>query len=1529
MNGNEDQIKFPWLKDYDVRGQELRPPEDEEKEKFPWLKGFVPPAIPGETIPRPEELKPTVLPQIQLTRPEQLKPEAQVPQAPVAQPQDIQRTMEAMQFPLVSFRGQPKAEGSMLEKPPIMASEYLAKMPADLLAGATQSFQGLFHSLDAYADKLSKATGIPKPGILNTFSRQLEEAATKISKEGLPSGFLKELVTGFGSFGVDIPIISFLAGPMGPMALPAYMAFHGGAEGGMEGAAWGAVQGIALHKVLQASGVLPRTARVFAGGTAFAGLGEWTPREIAKNFVTGGTLAGIGRYAPKWKEFKDFYGARRAVKKIGKEAEKRIKTLEEEAQKILTENDVNLSPEEAESLGGYSKVLDELVKVAEDKNVKQTQKEILESKKPEDIEFIENEKMAIQERIINGTNKEPAEIDEFNKKGRPQDVESLANEVINGERSMGSAVKMAATMIEDVVGKPPEARVLKPEGEPWYREEVKKKSVEELGEIKEGLEITRDTEISRERKTYLDEQIRAIDEELSTRATVEKEPTVTKPDIDKILAKIKSAKDVEKLSPEEKELLQREGIIEERAAPEITEPEIAPEITERVPERPKVVKVAIELPTGERFDFGKITADRVEGIRKYAEKMGVTEKLEVGEEFFGRWTETIPPVEMERHIKETIRDVAQKPKEWWEKELKEEKISTPEYEEWKKEGEAGYVKMEGEKLFGKSKRSKVYQDIFDRFHAIKKLTDIVKKEDAELLPTEDPYINVRNYLGVQGKAETKIFYKRFRTNKEGDIIFGGKSLKEIIEPVKNKIEDFDKYLVYRRVPELEGRGIKTGIDKKKALDFLKEHRDFESHAKEFTEYHHTLLRELYDAGLLTKTKFEIIKSSNQMYAPFQRVIEDLTKYGYIPSSNRLLSKVTSPLRRIKGSDLPIVSPLESTTKATYLITSAVERNKIANMIIDLRKLSPKVAEMIRPISPKMAVVATLEDGTKIYRPSVFQEKGVIEVWQEGKRHFYEVPKDLYDSMSQLTETTHNWLVRMLALPARMLRTGATSVPEFAFRNPVRDQSFAFMCAKHGYIPYWDFTKGLFNLVKKPEMYWKWQASGGPWSMLVTLDRAANQKLLKQVLGHKDYKKYLKNPIELLEDISMLGEKPTRLGVFMRAKAKGVPDILAGFASRGGSIDFARRGAKMKTISALYTFFNARLQAVDQLVRTAKENPTKFALKISVAAVVPSVINYLMNRDDPGYWEIPEWQRDLFWILKVGRTYLRIPKGDVGVIFGTTTEKILQFIDGQRGGKTELDKLAINIGKECLPISDIGGVLPTAFRAPFEAIVNKNFFTNRPIVPAGKERLEGKLQYKAFTTETAKAIGKVFNVSPAKIEHVVTGYGAGLARYALKINDAILAEMGIVEKPPKRPSSPSDIPIVKAFVVRDPKGFESESVAKFYDAMQKIEKYYATRKFYKDKGEVTELKKYVDKNLFMEAVLYRGLDTEFRGLRNDLSKLRKLKEVVLDSRKVTVEQKKKATEGLNEVVMASVISLLARYNSLKEIVEERKSGWKKP
>jgi predicted Rdx family selenoprotein len=854
------------------------------------------------------------------------------------------------------------------------------------------------------------------------------------------------------------------------------------------------------------------------------------------------------------------------------------------------------------------------------------------------------------------------------------------------------------------------------------------------------------------------------------------------------------------------------------------------------------------------------------------------------------------------------------------------------YQAWKKEQEGGFLDISKPEK-GQTTRDKlstVYQDVFDKFHAIKKISDIARAEVFELPAGTDPYLNARTYLGVQGMAEAKIFHKRFIMTPKGNIVWRGPGLAEILEPVKGKIDEFDHYLVYRRAIELNKRGIETGIDSVKAKELVERYqKEFEPHAQKVTEYMHSLLDDLVDSGKITKDVATLVKEKNKFYVRFERVMDDLHKYGNVPTSKNSFLKIPSNLFRIKGSKRVIISPLESAIKATYITTNTAWRNRVANMIVGLRELSPEISRIIKPIRPKMKIVATLEDGTRVFRPSVFQDKGIIEVWQKGERHFYEVPKDLYDSMSQLTETTNYWLTKILAVPARILRTGATSVPEFALRNPIRDQLFAFVNAKYGYVPLVDFTRGLFEMIGKGEQYWRWKAAGGEWSQLVTLDRATNRAMLKQVLGHKDFVQYIKKPIKLLEDFSMYGEMPTRIGAFKKALKKGVTDIEAAMESREASIDFARRGLKTKTVSSLYTFLNARLQGLDQMVRSFKERPVETLAKTVAIATVPSILNYFVNRDDRSYWEIPEWQRDLFWIIPAKRTkfdekgnvtekglYLRVPKGDIGVVFGTTAEKVLAWMDRDKATKPELDKLMGQIFQQVSPIGNVGEVLPVAFRGLFEVMANKKFFVNRPIVPQGQEALEPKYQYTPFTSETSKLIGKTFNVSPAKIDHLITSYTAGLGRHGLKLNDAVLKEMGLVEKKPEVPKKLADYPILQAFVVRDPMGFNSETIQNFYETLNKINRFYSTVSRLREQGKTDELKKLIKDHPVESVAVKNRLDAEFRRTQTDLAQMRKMRDIIYENKEMSSEEKGKVIDGLEQAGFRLAFITMMKYKYLE-------------
>jgi hypothetical protein len=646
-------------------------------------------------------------------------------------------------------------------------------------------------------------------------------------------------------------------------------------------------------------------------------------------------------------------------------------------------------------------------------------------------------------------------------------------------------------------------------------------------------------------------------------------------------------------------------------------------------------------------------------------------------------------------------------------------------------------------------------------------------------------------------------------------------------------------------------------------------------------------------------------------------MDDIVKYGYVPTSAKFLAKIPNPIKQIRGSDRPIIDPIESAIKATYIIHNTAERARINSQVIALRDLSPEVAKLVKPTRPAMELVATLEDGTKVFRPKKNQPEGIIESWKDGERHYYEVPLDLYQAMSLLDNKSMSLLVKAMAIPARILRTGATTTPEFAFRNPFRDQWSGFVNTKYGYFPGIDFVRGLFHMLGKSDAYNAWKAGGGDWAMVTALDRATTKKRLQEVLGRRDYVLWLKNPVKMLERMSMYTEIPSRVGAFARAKGKKITDIEAAFESREATVDFARRGAKMKEISAIYTFFNARLQGMDRTARAFKERPFTTTAKVFAVATLPSVINYFMNRDDPKFQEIPRWQRNLFWIIKIKDHYVRIPKGDVGVLFGTPAEMILEALDRDPQHRADLDKFAVDLFKEMMPISDWGGLFPVALRPLFENYVNFNFFKKRTIVPLGMERLEPEFQSFPYTTESAKALGQVLHYPPAKIENFIRGYGGGLGMHALKLLDTILTQTKQIPERPEKPKEPADILGVGAFFIRRPEGFGSESSQKFYDVMKKIDQVKQTHSMLYQEKRKAELDAYVAKHPVEMKAIEGGFYSAFVKVRNELSEIRKAQDRIYEDPKLEVNRKRLGLELLDRKIMILLVPLLNRYAALGE------------
>lgn len=507
----------------------------------------------------------------------------------------------------------------------------------------------------------------------------------------------------------------------------------------------------------------------------------------------------------------------------------------------------------------------------------------------------------------------------------------------------------------------------------------------------------------------------------------------------------------------------------------------------------------------------------------------------------------------------------------------------------------------------------------------------------------------------------------------------------------------------------------------------------------------------------------------------------------------------------------------------------------------------------------------------IFRPSQFKPKGnVIEYYDNGKRKYMEVPENLYKAMTGLTEDGASAVVKLLSVPAHWLRVGATITPEFMVRNPLRDTYTALMQTSFGFVPFYDQIGAIADILGKTDVYYDWFRSGGAYSGFVELSRPALKKAYKELESSRGRKLLSKlNVIADAEDASQLLEQATRLAVYKRAIRKGLTPVEAGYASREATVDFARRGAKMGDVNKLVAFFNASIQGFDKTIRNSIKHPYSTAIKGAMVITLPSLLLYLRNRDDPEYAEIPQWQKDLFWIIRVGDTHLRIPKPFLyGQVFGSLPERFFEYLDTK--DPKAFDGLVTSMIESASPVglNPIESVIPTAVKPVIENMTNYNFFRERSVVPEHLEHLPAAEQYSRYTTETAKQLGEWINYSPAKIENLIYGYTGGTGRHILQGTDFLVNSIK-GEEVLRRPRELADIPLIKGFVTRPAIGPSAESISNFYENSKPI---IAQRSNFNRKakqGKREEAKKLLEDN---PEIRIAPTLTKFQTALSELSKL---------------------------------------------------------
>jgi hypothetical protein len=545
--------------------------------------------------------------------------------------------------------------------------------------------------------------------------------------------------------------------------------------------------------------------------------------------------------------------------------------------------------------------------------------------------------------------------------------------------------------------------------------------------------------------------------------------------------------------------------------------------------------------------------------------------------------------------------------------------------------------------------------------------------------------------------------------------------------------------------------------------------------REYKEYNEGLLNFAAQTGYLSKD--EVRRLNKQPYVPFYRVEEGNVKLFVLGERPITIGNIKDnpDLQQFLGDEKKIQPILTSAVQNTFMLTRMAMHNK-ATM------------ETSNALY-KAGFVSKMGKGAGLANPSTTHYK------IDGEDHFAVIDADTFGIPAELIvrgmegiKTTIPSIVKMLGIPADILRKFITRSPAYIVRQLVREPANAFIVSGVDGVP---IANALRELAKM-------QAGRSPAELalmrglvvssnIYTGGEADMQKFLNDVAaGRSGWDKFLGK----LDTMALQVDAATRATIYNDSIKKGLSEARAQFRTME-SANFGRRGlsSSMQMMSTLVPFFNAQIQGLDVLYRSIKgDMPFSQQLEIQrkIAArgallFTGSLAYAFMMQDDEDYKKAkPEERYSNFFVNIPGvKDPLKLPfPFEVGLLFMGLPQAIVDVAMGNATGS----EAAKAIGK--LMLNSAPGVVPAAPKPLIEAFYGETTFG--PIESAREKLLEAGARFRPGTTELAKTLGSVtgeVGISPLLIEHFVRGYTGGLGVALMSTLNPLLRDPAEGEKMP--------------------------------------------------------------------------------------------------------------------------------------------------
>jgi hypothetical protein len=370
-----------------------------------------------------------------------------------------------------------------------------------------------------------------------------------------------------------------------------------------------------------------------------------------------------------------------------------------------------------------------------------------------------------------------------------------------------------------------------------------------------------------------------------------------------------------------------------------------------------------------------------------------------------------------------------------------------------------------------------------------------------------------------------------------------------------------------------------------------------------------------------------------------------------------------------------------------------------------------------------------------------------------------VPADLLVKGMEGIPTQMPFLLKVMSMPAQLLRKSVTLSPLYMAKQLFRDSLAAPIISGANFTPIVGALREINGTAK--EALERRGITGGQQFKGTSEDLS---KILRDITeGQPGWMQALGK----FEALGMEADALTRRAQYNSYIEQGMSEMEATLMALE-SMNFNKRGASpsVHVANALIPFFNAQIQGLNVLYKAMfGKMPFNDQLRIREKMLMrggmmaaATLIYAVMMEDDEAYKNATPDQKYGNWFVRLPGLDepIKIPVPfEIGYLFKSIPEALYNIMTTEHGGE-EAVKAFKQILLQTVPGGSSYGI-PQAVKPAIEVGLGKSFYTGRDILSAREKQLLPEEQYRANTTEAAKALGSGLGISPIKIEALVSGY----------------------------------------------------------------------------------------------------------------------------------------------------------------------------